>query len=118
MMKTTKIYLFKILLLLLCAVQAATSLPMELVTIQQAEVPFSRQATAVAVVNEALQPSTPAVGGEGDERAVDVPLLMPLRTVDELPPRDGKCVEVGKFCHLAEECCTRRCLTYAKRCVT
>ncbi|KAG0248315.1 hypothetical protein BG011_000214 [Mortierella polycephala] len=28
------------------------------------------------------------------------------------------CAKLGEFCQVSDQCCTKRCLTYAARCVT
>ncbi|XP_004523229.2 uncharacterized protein LOC101457792 [Ceratitis capitata] len=106
-----KIILTQLLFLSLFAMHA-TSLPRESVTMQHALEP-RQQAAAVAVVNESSKPAAaePAV-------VVDAVQLSPS-SADQLPSIvKGECVNVGENCSLPDECCTKRCLTYAKKCVT
>uniref|UniRef100_A0A034WUD7 Uncharacterized protein n=1 Tax=Bactrocera dorsalis TaxID=27457 RepID=A0A034WUD7_BACDO len=117
MMSKMKITLLQLLLVSLC-VMHATSLPKASLTVPQAvELPSQQAAVAVPAesgVNEVYKDETSAVV-TGDKVAVAAAQLM---SVDEPPSRNKKCGKVGDFCNLADDCCTKRCLSFAKRCVT
>ncbi|XP_069962079.1 uncharacterized protein [Bactrocera oleae] len=98
-MITMKITLLQLLLVSLC-IMHATSLPRASVTMPQA----------------VESPSQPAA--VGDEVSAAAAQLMQLLPADELPSGSAECGKVGEFCNLADDCCTKRCLSYAKRCVT
>ncbi|XP_036325317.1 uncharacterized protein LOC118738490 isoform X2 [Rhagoletis pomonella] len=117
-MGSMKSLVLHLLLLSLCAMRA-TSLPTELTTTQQTEEPLIPQTTVEAAANEVMLATVGIVGDGGDAvQAVVTSTLMPFLPTDELPPSKVKCVKVGGFCHLADVCCTKRCLTFARRCVT
>ncbi|XP_069962082.1 uncharacterized protein [Bactrocera oleae] len=78
----------------------ATSLPRASVTMPQA----------------VESPSQPAA--VGDEVSAAAAQLMQLLPANELPSRSTECGKFGDPCILADDCCTKHCHNYAKRCVT
>ncbi|XP_069962076.1 uncharacterized protein [Bactrocera oleae] len=121
-MITMKITLLQLLLVSLC-IMHATSLPRASVTMPQAvESPSQPAAVTVAAelesgVNE-VNKAMPSSVVSGDEVSAAAAQLMQLLPADELPSGSAECGKVGEFCNLADDCCTKRCLSYAKRCVT
>ncbi|XP_054090580.1 uncharacterized protein LOC105216753 isoform X1 [Zeugodacus cucurbitae] len=118
-----KLTLLQLLVLSLCVmVQHATSLPSATLTLPQAvESPSQQAAVAVAATapeaeNE-VNKAVPSAVVTGAEVAVAAAQSLSILPADELPSRT-QCGKVGDFCNLADDCCTKRCLTYAKRCVT